>query len=58
MSNKKHIHLHKNKIMPRKQLGIRLDEDLIDKLKDEASRRNRSVTNLIETILKKELDLL
>ena len=39
-------------------LKQRLEEDLIDKLKDEASRRNRSVTNLIETILKKELDLL
>lgn len=58
MSTEKNISLQEKRTMPRKQLGIRLDEDLIDKLKDEASRRNRSVTNLIETILKKELDLL
>lgn len=58
MPPEKYISLTQNKVMPRKQLGIRLEEDLIDKLKDEAQRRNRSVTNLIETILKKELDLL
>lgn len=44
--------------MAREQIGIRLEKSLIDKLKEEAKKRNRTVTNLIETILKKELDLL
>lgn len=58
MSDNKKVSLAKTEDMPRKQIGIRLDVDLIAKLKKEAALRNRSVTNLIETILKKELDLL
>lgn len=50
--------MSKNIIMARQQIGIRLEESLIEKLKEEAKKRNRTVTNLIETILKKELDLL
>lgn len=55
---KESVPLAKKNTMPRKQIGMRLEEDLIKKLKEEAKRRNRSVTNLVETILKKELDLL
>jgi len=58
MKKEKQVYLHKNHEMPKRQIGIRLDDDLIKKLKKEAKIRNRSVTNLIETILKKELDLL
>ena len=52
------VTLPESKPMARKQIGMRLEEELIEKLKAEAKRRNRSVTNLVETILKKELDLL
>ncbi|WP_428743208.1 DUF6364 family protein [Tenacibaculum sp.] len=44
--------------MPRKQIGLRLEPELIERLKKEAERRNRSVTNLIETWIKEKLDLL
>lgn len=44
--------------MARQQIGLKLEAELILKLKEEAKKRNRTVTNLIETILKKELDLL
>jgi len=44
--------------MARKQLGLRLEPELIERLKKEASRRNRSVTNLIETWVKEKLDML
>jgi len=55
--NKKIISLQKKK-MARKQLGLRLEPELIERLKKEASRRNRSVTNLIETWVKEKLDML
>ena len=48
----------KTKVMARKQIGLRLEPELIDRLKKEAKRRNRSVTNLVETWIKEKLDLL
>ena len=44
--------------MARKQLGLRLEPELIDRLKKESKRRNRSVTNLVETWIKEKIDLL
>lgn len=56
--DKKTLNLPKNNSMARKQIGIRLEPELIERLKKEAERRNRSVTNLIETWIKEKLDLL
>lgn len=36
---------------PRKQTSFRLNEDLIANLQTEARRRNRSLNNLVESIL-------
>jgi len=44
--------------MARKQIGLRLEPELIDRLKKESKRRNRSVTNLVETWIKEKIDLL
>lgn len=54
----KSVTLPKSKTMARKQIGVRLEPEMIDRLKKEAKRRNRSVTNLIETWIKEKLDLL
>lgn len=35
----------------RKQISLRLDSDLLVRLQEEAKRHNRSVNNLIESIL-------
>lgn len=56
--SKKSVTLPKTQAMARKQIGIRLEPELIERLKKEAERRNRSVTNLIETWIKEKLDLL
>jgi len=56
--SKKPVTLPKIKTMARKQIGLRLEPELIDRLKKEAKRRNRSVTNLVETWIKEKLDLL
>ena len=39
----------------KKGISIRLDEDLIDRLKEVAEQENRTMSNLIETILKQHL---
>jgi predicted transcriptional regulator len=47
-----------SKKQPKKQIGVKFDQALIEALDKEAARRNRTRTNLMETILKKELDLI
>ena len=47
----------RNKIK-KEYCNMRLEPELIDRLKKEAKRRNRSVTNLVETWIKEKLDLL
>lgn len=37
--------------MPKTQTGFRLSPDLIPRLKEEAAKENRSLANLVETIL-------
>lgn len=38
--------------LEKKVVSIRLDEDLIQNLKEAAQKQNRSLSNLVETILK------
>lgn len=38
--------------LEKKVVSIRLDEDLIRNLKEAAQKQNRSLSNLVETILK------
>ena len=38
-------------VKPRKSTAFRLDNDLLERLKAEAKRENRSLNNLVETIL-------
>ena len=38
--------------LEKKVVSIRLDEDLIRNLKEAAQKQNRSLANLVETILK------
>ena len=40
-----------NTVTERKQTAFRLDASLLERLKAEARRENRSVNNLVETIL-------
>lgn len=40
-----------NTISIRKQTSFRLSEDLLSKLQDEAKRHNRSLNNLVESVL-------
>lgn len=40
----------------RVMLGIRLEVDLAQKVKEQAEKENRSVNNLIETIIKQYLE--
>ena len=39
----------------KKVVSIRLDEEFISKLKEQAEKENRSVSNLIETVMKNYL---
>lgn len=41
----------KTEITERKQTAFRLRKDLLDKLKKEAAKENRSVNNYVETLL-------
>lgn len=36
---------------PRKQTSFRLNEDLLKRLQEEATRHNRSLNNLVESVL-------
>jgi len=40
----------------KKVLSLRVDEELIEKLKRVAEKENRSLSNCVETILKKYLE--
>ncbi len=37
--------------IPRKQTSFRLSEDLLSRLQEEAKRHNRSLNNLVESVL-------
>lgn len=41
--------------MSKKQTAFRLSEELIERLKKEAEKQNRSVNNLVETVLDKQI---
>jgi predicted DNA-binding protein len=41
----------------KKVLGMRLDEEVIEKLKELAEKENRTVSNLVETIIKKHIGM-
>lgn len=38
--------------LEKKVVSVRLDEDFIQKLRDIAEQQNRSLSNLVETVLK------
>jgi len=40
----------------KKPISFRLDEELLIRLMEEAKKQNRSLTNLVETVLKDHLD--
>jgi len=40
----------------KKPISFRLEEDLLIRLNEKAKKQNRSLTNLVETVLKRFLD--
>lgn len=41
--------------MPKVQMNIRVDKNLLDALKERADRENRTVSNLVETLLREAI---
>ncbi|MPM94921.1 hypothetical protein SDC9_142070 [bioreactor metagenome] len=47
----KYNNMEKEVLINRKQTAFRLREDLLNKIKEEAKKENRSINNYVETIL-------
>jgi hypothetical protein len=41
--------------MPKVQLNIRVEKKILEALKERAERENRTVSNLVETLIQKSL---
>jgi len=50
------LNVNKNMGIEKQVLSMRLDEELIEKLKKLAESENRTLSNYIETLLKKHID--